>query len=231
MVDPTHLPTLAAGHRHPPGNQVVDASAPAHRALAACVFGYVAAYRGSPGAGGVGCKYQAPVTGKLVGFVGNNADLKLKYLGHSGLPIPKLKFHVAHAANTVKFFGVNHHAVGAQWNRAAGQPRPAAARHGFQSHLGNGCEQRRQLFLLVRHHHRHRQIQTPVGRIGGMGYQRERVEQYVINARNSAQLFFHAAAQARHFFDITAKIVQQLAGSDQHLMYFGFVSDILLDDT
>jgi hypothetical protein len=217
VVDAAHRPGAPRGHGDAPGQQVVDAGAPQDAVLAAGVLGDVAADGAGPGAGGVGGEDQPPLGGVLHGPLGDDAGLQLHDLRPPGAAAVERQLALGEAAHAVELLGVDHHAVGAQRHRPAGQPGAGAARDGLEPQPGDGGQERRDLRLLVRHDHGGGQVEPPVGGVGGVGDQREGVEEDGLGPHHGAQLADQAAALLGQPLHLLLEAGQQAAALDQDL--------------
>ena len=119
----------------------------------------------------------------------------------------------------VELFGVDHDAAGAQRHCAAGEPGAGSARNYFESEPRNGQQQRRHLLFIVGRNHGQRQVQAPVGGIGGVRDQGEGIEENVVPADDAGQFALDPIAQLGRLFDLGAEGGKQRAASCQNVQY------------
>ena len=120
-------------------------------------------------------------------------------------------------ADPVQLLGVHDHAAGAQRHRAAGEARAGAARDRLEAEPADRGERRRDLRLVVGHHHRDRQVEAPVGRVGRVRHDRERIEEDVVLADDRAELPRHAPAQVRRPVHLRLELREQAPAVAEHL--------------
>ncbi len=216
MIGARHRPALARGHRHPPFQQIIDAGAPAHGHLAAGVFSNVAADGAGPGAGRVGRKNQTALCRVVHRAFRHHAGFDIERGGGRGAAILERDRVLDHAANMEHALGVDNHAVSAQGHRAAGQPRARAARNRLQAELADGRQQRRNVLFTLRRDHGQRQMQAPVGGVGGVRNQREGIELHILRADDGAERVTHPVAQVGHALNVMPQLIHQRSTAGQH---------------
>ena len=230
VVGPAHGPALAAGHGHGPGHQVVDAGAPAHRQLAPGILGDVAADRAGPGAGGVGGEHQPLALGIGHGLLRDDPGLQRQHRGAGQAAVLQLEGLLPDALDPVQLLGIDDHAAALQRHRPAREPGAGPPGDGLEPHPADGRQQRRHLLRRLRHGHRHRQGQAPVGGVGGVGHQGERVEQHVARPDHRAQIALQAPAQARGAVHLGPEAGQQLPAGVQDPEHQRIAARVRLDD-
>ena len=110
------------------------------------------------------------------------------------------------------------------------RPVPAPARDGVEPQVADGRQERSHLRLLGGGHHRQRKVQAPVGGVGGVGDERERVEQDVLAPHHGAQRPPDPGVEVGHAPDLVADAVEHASCLGQDLEHQGVVPGTVLDD-
>ena len=222
---------------NPPGmamrydEQVVDGRSPQHRGLAAGVLGDVAADGRGPGAGRVGGEDQT-VAGRPVPWpssvitpasrsITRPSSVRPSSRTNGRVEMPRMRF--SFSVFTITQSGVSGTAPPVR-------PVPAAARDGVQPKGADGGEQRSHLRLVGGGDHRQRQVEPPVGGVGGVGHQREGVEQHVLSPHHRPEGAAKPGVEVGRAPHLLANAVEHAPRLGQYLQDIRVAAGTFLDE-
>ena len=145
----------------------------------------------------------------------------------AGAPVERQR-PLGDAADPVELLGVDHHAAGLERHRAAGQAGAGAARDDLEAEPPGRRQERRHLALVVRHADRQREVEAPVGGVGGVGDQREGVEEDVVRPDDGPQVALQPAAPLRQPLHLGPHPGQELAAGGHDLQHHGLARGVPL---
>ena len=195
VVGAHHLQPLGLRRDHAPAQQVVQRRAPQHGFFAARVHGDVATHTRRLRAGGIDREHKTGPFGRIGHALGDYASFGPNR--GQGLVVAA-DLNVLDFRHGFELFGVDHHALPRQRDRAAGVTGAAAARDDGQPEFDTTFDQQCHFGLGVGREHHKRVFHAPIGGVGDVADTRQTIEFDVVAGGELAQHLLGLLAQAGH---------------------------------
>ena len=182
------------------------------------------------GRGRVGGEYQISRCGRLHGGVGDDAGAQFDGRYVEALPAGRHKGLRLDGADMVKLLGIDDDTAFGHRDRPAREPGPAPPGDRFEAQFRDGPEELGHLVFFIGTDHGNRQVQPPVGGIGGMGHECKGVEENILVADNGTEMAADAAPRLGDGRQIFVQGVELPAAFVEHQVQVRFFNAPLGDE-